>query len=83
MMTITIILVIILLFAFILFAAWGNYMFYFTIIKGIMIGVLYNADDYPEENITEHTFQVLIWMLSFTFTWETTINNHNNNNYAS
>ena len=38
-------------------------------IKGIMLGALYNDDVF--ENETEHTIQILIFMVSFSFVWVT------------
>jgi len=38
-------------------------------IKGIMLGALYNDDVF--ENETEHTVQILIFMVSFSFVWVT------------
>jgi len=38
-------------------------------IKGIMFGALYNDEDFDDE--TDHTIQVLILIISFTFIWTT------------
>ena len=38
-------------------------------IKGIMVGALYNDDVFEDE--TEHTIQVLLFIISFTFIWTT------------
>ena len=38
-------------------------------IKGIMLGALYNDDEFDDE--TEHTVQVLILVISFSFIWTT------------
>lgn len=38
-------------------------------IKGIMVGALYNDDVFEDE--TEHTIQVLLFIISFTFIWRT------------
>lgn len=38
-------------------------------IKGIMFGALYNDDEFDDE--TEHTIQVLILIISFSFIWTT------------
>jgi hypothetical protein len=48
-----------------------------------MIGALYNEDEYPEENFTEHTIQIALIFCTFSFIWETNNNNNSNNNYAS
>lgn len=58
------------------------HMFIFYFIKGAIIGALYDSEDYLEENITEHTVQVAFLFCTFTFIWETELNN-SNNNYAS
>jgi hypothetical protein len=39
-------------------------------IKGIMLGALYNDDKFDDE--TEHTIQILIFIISFSFIWTTT-----------
>ena len=54
--------------------------FYF--IKGAMIGALYDTEDYPEEEITEHTIQVAFLFCTFTFIWEINNNNNSNNSYV-
>ena len=38
-------------------------------IKGLMVGALYNDDEFDDE--TEHTVQVLILIISFSFIWTT------------
>ena len=38
-------------------------------IKGVMLGALYNDDEFDDE--TEHTIQVLILIISFSFIWTT------------
>jgi hypothetical protein len=40
-----------------------------TPIKGVMLGALYNDDVYEDE--TEHTIQVLLFVISFSFVWIT------------
>ena len=40
-----------------------------TPIKGVMLGALYNDDDFEDE--TEHTIQVLLFVISFSFIWTT------------
>jgi len=60
-----------------------KYTFIFDFIKGVMIGALYNEDEYPEENFTEHTIQIALIFCTFSFIWETNNNNNSNNNYAS
>ncbi len=40
-----------------------------TPIKGVMVGALYNDDVYEDE--TEHTIQVLLFVISFSFVWTT------------
>jgi len=39
-------------------------------IKGLMAGALYNNDIYDEE--TEHTIQIVLFVISITFIWITT-----------
>lgn len=39
-------------------------------IKGVMLGALYNDEEFEDE--TEHTVQVLIFVISFSFIWITT-----------
>lgn len=58
------------------------HMFMFYFIKGAIVGALYNAEEFPEEEIIEHTVQVAFLFCTFTFVWETPLNN-SNNNYAS
>jgi hypothetical protein len=53
-----------------------NYILIIDFVKGFVIGGLYNADDYPDENITEHTIQIVLFFLSFTFMWESEINSN-------
>lgn len=53
-----------------------NYTLIIDFVKGFVIGGLYNADDYPDENITEHTIQIVLFFLSFTFIWESEINSN-------
>lgn len=55
------------------------HMFIFYFIKGAIIGALYDSEDYPEEDITEHTVQVAFLFCTFTFIWETQLNNSDNN----
>ncbi len=57
------------------------HMFIFYFIKGAMVGALYDSEDYAEEGITEHTIQVAFLFCTFTFIWETQLDN-SNNNYA-
>lgn len=40
-----------------------------TPIKGVMLGALYNDDEFEDE--TEHTIQVLLFVISFSFIWTT------------
>lgn len=40
-----------------------------TPIKGVMLGALYNNDEFEDE--TEHTIQVLLFVISFSFIWIT------------
>jgi len=40
-----------------------------TPIKGVMLGALYNDDDFEDE--VEHTIQVLLFVISFSFVWIT------------
>lgn len=57
-----------------------SFMFIFFFIKGLMLGALYETEDFPEENITEHTVQVALLIVTFTFMWETTLNKLNTGN---
>jgi len=57
-----------------------TFMFYF--IKGAVIGALYDSEEYPDEDIVEHTVQIAFLFCTFTYIWETQLNN-SNNNYAS
>lgn len=41
-----------------------------TPIKGVMLGALYNDEDFEDE--TDHTIQVLLFVISFNFLWTTT-----------
>ncbi len=59
------------------------HMFIFYFIKGAIIGALYDSEEYPEEDIVEHTVQVAFLFCTFTFIWETQLNNTDNHNYAS
>lgn len=54
----------------------------FTFVKGCVIGGLYDSEDYPEEDLTEHTIQIALLFCTFTFIWESNFNNNSNNNYA-
>jgi len=59
---------------FILFTAFIISQFYdceiiINPIKGVMLGALYNDDEFDDE--TEHTIQVLILIISFSFIWTT------------
>lgn len=40
-------------------------------IKGIMFGILYNDEKIEEEEIKEHTLQICMYLVCFTFIWET------------
>ena len=44
-----------------------------TPIKGVMLGALYNDDVFEDE--TEHTIQVLLFVISFSFVWITSGSN--------
>ena len=44
-----------------------------TPIKGVMLGALYNDDEFKDE--TEHTIQVLLFVISFSFVWITSGSN--------
>jgi len=62
------------LLVFILFVAFVVAQFYdcdiiVNPIKGLMVGALYNDDEFDDE--TEHTVQVLILIISFSFIWTT------------
>jgi hypothetical protein len=58
------------------------HMFMFYFIKGAVIGALYDSEEYPDEDIVEHTVQIAFLFCTFTYIWETQLNN-SNNNYAS
>ena len=58
------------------------HMFMFYFIKGAIVGALYDSEEFPEDEVTEHTVQVAFIFFTFTFIWETYLNN-SNNNYAS
>jgi hypothetical protein len=75
MIVITVLLIVFLLLAIILMSFIGIYTFIAAPIKGLMVGVLYDVEDYIEYEIKEHTIQIVIWFASFTFTWETPLNN--------
>jgi hypothetical protein len=51
-----------------------NSIFIISLVKGIMIGGLYNKDEYPEEEIIEHTIQFCFMFITITMIWETTLN---------
>lgn len=74
MLLITILLMIILIIVITLMSFVNIYTFIAHPIKGLMIGVLYNADDDTIDNVKEHTIQIVIWFVCFTFIWETAIN---------
>jgi hypothetical protein len=78
MMTISIILFIVFVVIFLCMSFIGGYTLLIVPVKGLMIGALYDGQDYPEEEITEHCIQILIWFINFTFIWETPLNNNNN-----
>ena len=40
-------------------------------VKGLMFGALYNDDYFENEDIKEHTIQIVLLIISFTFIWET------------
>jgi len=42
-----------------------------TTIKGLMFGSLVVSDDYEDEGITAHTFQMCLFFITFTAQWET------------
>lgn len=84
--SITIFLVVLLVATFtLLTASMIRYTFIFDFVKGIVVGALYNADEYPDEEVTEHTVQIALFFFTFSFIWETYNNNNNNSNnsYAS
>ena len=40
-------------------------------IKGIMLGALYDKDYIEDEEVYQHTIQIVIIFISFTFQWDT------------
>jgi len=55
-----------------------NYSLFINPIKGLMIGGLYDSEEYHEEELVQHTVQILIFFVSFMFIWETTLTNTHN-----
>ena len=78
MITISIILLIILLVVFLCMFFINDYMLVVSPLKGVMVGALYDGQEYPEEEIIEHCIQIVIWFVNFTFIWETPLKNYNN-----
>lgn len=50
-----------------------NAIFIVSLLKGGMIGTLYDVRDYPEENISETTIQFCFIWVTITIKWEKTI----------
>lgn len=59
-----------------------SYIMMFYTIKGVMLGIAYDSEDFPEDNVSEHTLQISLFIFVFTFMWENELENQNNN-YAS
>lgn len=74
-MIIVIVLLIIFLFlATISFQFIGDYLLVVYVIKGIMLGSSYDCEEITEEGVKEHTLQICIVMICFTFIWDTPLN---------
>ena len=53
------------------YAVTKNATFIVSLVKGFMFGGLYNKDEYPEEEINEHTIQFCFFFITITILWET------------
>tara|TARA_R110000796_G_scaffold76883_2_gene171750 strand:+ start:905 stop:1123 length:219 start_codon:yes stop_codon:yes gene_type:complete len=51
-------------------AILNNATFIISLVKGAMIGGLYNRDVYEEEEVVEHTMQFCFIFITFTMIWE-------------
>lgn len=71
---ITILLFIILSLVLLIFSIKGGYILIVSVLKGLMLGAIYDKGDFEEENVTEHTIQISIFLICFTFIWETELN---------
>jgi hypothetical protein len=47
-----------------------NATFIISLVKGFMFGALYNKDEYPEDEVSEHTIQFCFIFLTITMVWE-------------
>jgi len=56
------------------FAVINNATIMVTLIKGFMIGGLYNKDEYPEDGVSEHTIQFCFMFITITMIWEKPLN---------
>ncbi len=45
--------------------------FIVSLVKGVMVGALYNKDEWEDEQITEHTIQFCFVFITITIIWET------------
>jgi hypothetical protein len=52
-------------------AVFRNANFIISIVKGFMVGGLYNKDEYQEEEVIEHTVQFCFMFITITMIWET------------
>lgn len=53
------------------YAVTKNATFIVSLVKGFMFGGLYNKDEYPEDEISEHTVQFCFMFITITMIWET------------
>jgi hypothetical protein len=73
MILVTILLIIFLILAIICFNFIVDYALIIYPIKGLMAGILYDSSVIEEEEIKEHTLQICIYLVCFTFIWDTEI----------
>lgn len=71
MITFTILLLVFLIVFIISFNFIGENTMMVYPIKGVMFGILYNDEKIEEEEIKEHTLQICMYLVCFTFIWET------------
>ena len=55
-------------------AVLNNANFIISLVKGFMFGALYNKDEYPEDEVTEHTIQFCFMFITITMIWEKPLN---------
>jgi hypothetical protein len=55
-------------------AVINNAVFIISLVKGAMIGGLYNKDEYPEDKVTEYTLQFCFIFITITMVWEKPLN---------